>query len=277
MVFYPFPNQKNVTTSKKRTHIHDGTTKILMDGPQEDSYVLHFKDTLVPDRFIEGITSNNSPVANLSKLQKANELVLPGKGVINNRLSEMFFTRLSERRIYNHFMTRLNMKEQQVRACMPLPFKVVVHNFSCADFAKRMDISAKHLLPEPVVEFVHKLKSGEQTFISERHILAFNMATTEEIEEIITKTQRINDFLSGQFLAIGIKLINFSIEFGRFSSFDYYIDSDLLVIDEITPDTMCLWDIKTDKVIDRISILEQLASSKEVTIYQDIAKRFDLI
>ncbi len=263
--------------NKKRSCIHNGPTKMLMDSTFEDSFTLHFKDTLSQSFSDFSYVKSHNDNTKVASTHFKKEYSVPGKGAINNRLSEMFFKNLSERHIVNHFIERLNMKEQRVQACSALPFKVIVHNFASASFAKRMDIEEKQLLSEPIIEFMYTLRDGTSSYISERHITAFNMASSDEMEELITKTNRVNDFLSGQFLSVGMKLINFSLEFGRFSYFDFYSSSDLLIIDEITPDRMCLLDLKSKKMMDKSSIIKELELTGNTNFYQDIANRFGIL
>jgi phosphoribosylaminoimidazole-succinocarboxamide synthase len=270
MVFNSFAPIASISQTKKRNSIYIGSTKDLMDDLQEDRLVLHFKDTIFRNSFFDEPANRHSN----SFLET---LSIPGKGILNNRISELFFKRLSERRIQNHFVERINMKEQKIRSCIPFTFNVVIHNYSDEKFSKKMGIENNQLLPEPIIEFNFKDQNKENNFISERHILAFNMATQEEMDDILLKCQRINDFLSGQLLAIDFKLVNFSLEFGRFPNYEYYMDSDVLLIDEISPDTMCLLDMKTGEQFNRYSIFQKIEKNQDVYIYVELAKRLGLL
>ncbi|CAO5681937.1 MAG: Phosphoribosylaminoimidazole-succinocarboxamide synthase [Holosporales bacterium] len=275
MTFNPSKNQGDTKSSKKRSCIYEGPSKMLMDSSFEDSFVLHFKDT-ISQSFSDFSFINHHRNSKVMPMTFKKEYTIPGKGAINNRMSEMFFKNLSDCRIANHFIERLNMKEQRVQACTALPFKVIVHNFASPSFAKRMDLETKHFLSDPIIEFVYTLKDGTASFVSDKHLLAFNMASQDEIEEIMTKANRANDFLSGQFASVGLKLINFSLEFGRFSYMDFYNSCDLLIIDEITPETLCLFDINSNEFWDKDSIVQDLESNNATKIYQKIAYRFGI-
>lgn len=243
-------------------HIYDGTTKTLFDDVYDDSLVLHFKDDYLKEEDKLSKTVANKPTD-----------LVPGKGVINNRLSEMFFSRLTELNIQNHFIERLNMREQRVRAASPLSFKVMVHNIAAGDFAYRMNLPEGTILAEPVVEFIHKVKDGSYTVLSESHLDAFKFATEEDLDIIYTDSKRVNDFLRGQFLSVDIRVMSFYLEFGRRYFADLFeFDSDLMLIDELTPDSMNLMDLRTGVRLDRSVLFTSTENP-----YQEVASRFRLL
>jgi phosphoribosylaminoimidazole-succinocarboxamide synthase len=240
----------------RRRHIYEGNTKILFDGPEPGTYVLYFKD----DHYTEA------------------KHTITGKGVINNRLSELFMTRLSEIGVETHFLRRLNMREQLVRAAEVLPFQVVMHNMATGDFAKRLGLDEGMMLPEPIPEFRVKTKGLDDSVISARHMTSLGWADADEIESMLDTTQRINDFLCGQFLALGIRLMQYSLEFGRVYLSDFMGDTQVMLIDEITLDTCLLLDLKTSERLDLSQIsTQELENHKGAKFYQEIAQRFGIL
>src|SRR5262249_20773418 len=140
---------------------------------------------------------------------------ITGKGVLNNRISEFLMSRLNEIGVPTHFMRRLNMREQLVRKVEVIPVKVVVRNIVAGSLAKRLGIAEGTLLPRSIVEFHYKSDELDNPLVTDEHITAFGWACPHELEEIMSQALRINDYLSGLFLGIGLKLVDFKLEFGR--------------------------------------------------------------
>ncbi len=240
----------------RRRHIYEGNSKILFDGPEPGTYVLYFKDDHHTDT----------------------KHTITGKGVINNRLSELFMLRLSEIGVETHFLRRLNMREQLVRAAEVLPFRVVMHNAATGDFAKRLGLDEGMMLPEPIPEFRINTKGLDESVVSERHITSLGWADADEVESMLDTTQRINDFLCGQFLALGMRLMQYSLEFGRVYMSDFMGDTQIILIDEITQDTCHILDLKTSERMDLKLVSNQdLEDQKGAKFYQEIAQRFGLL
>lgn len=248
----------------KRPHLYEGTTKTLFNDTYEDTLVLSFNDTCLTSQKYNNISHQKAANAALSKP------LVPGKGIINNRISELFFTRLTDINIENHFVDRLNMREQRVKAASPLPFKVTIHNVARGDFAKRMNLTEDLFLQIPIIEFSHKLDDGSRSILSEQHIESFSLAAKEEISEIYDISNRVNDFMRGQCLSVGLQLDFFSLEFGQYFSGDFFeVDSSLILIDELSPDTMHFTDIASQKVLH--------GASNSKGVYEDIASRFQVL
>jgi phosphoribosylaminoimidazole-succinocarboxamide synthase len=243
--------------SPRRRHIYEGRSKVLFEGPEPGTYVLYFKDNH----------------------HKKSDLAVTGKGVINNRLSELLMLRLGEIGIETHFIRRLNMREQLVRAAEVLPFDVVMHNVATGDFAKRLGLDEGMMLPEPIPELDVRTKGLLDSVISARHITGLGWADTDEVETLLNITQRINDFLCGQFLALGIRLMRYSLSFGRVYLSDFMGDTQIILIDEITPDNCHLLDLKTGERLDlNKDLAEDVYDEQKATkIYQEIARRFGLL
>jgi phosphoribosylaminoimidazole-succinocarboxamide synthase len=220
-------------TPSRRRIVYEGTTKSLMEGTDDYTYVLHFKD----DNALNQPGTDPLPALN-------------GKGVINNRLSELLFDRLSYINMDHHFVRRLNMREQVVRMAESLQFYVDVHNCACDDFVTRFGYPNNAQLPSMVTELRFKNKQAGDPVIAPQHLMAFGLSDEEEIEELFHNVQRINDFLIGQFSAHGMILLRCRLEFGRVYHSENPLDTQLILIDEISLDTCRLLDTKTNQRLD---------------------------
>ena len=239
--------------NSRRTRIYEGKAKILYEGPEPGTIIVHFKDD-----------------ATAFNAQK--KAVIEGKGVLNQRISEFIFTRLNELGIPTHFMRSLNMREQLVREVEIVPLEVVVRNVAAGSLAKRLGIEEGQPLPRSIIEFYYKNDQLGDPMVSEEHITAFNWASPQEIDDMMHMAIRINDFMSGLFLGIGIKLVDFKIEFGRLYENDMM---RIVLADEISPDSCRLWDIKTQDKLDKDRFRRDMGGLVEA--YQEVARRLGII
>ncbi|MCX7337915.1 MAG: phosphoribosylaminoimidazolesuccinocarboxamide synthase [Alphaproteobacteria bacterium] len=271
------PRSPGEKIQPRRRHLFEGKTKILCDGPEPGTYVLYFKDDC------QGSGIETDPLV-LDEKITPKEIIgtgkIIGKGAINNRLSEMFMSRLDEIGVENHYLRRLNMCEQLVKATDPLPFVLTMNNIAVGDFAKRLGLDEGMALPEPIPEFRLKgvQESIQGSIISAHHITALGWADKEEIKVILDMAQRINDFLWGQFLALGMRIMHYDLEFGRVYMSEYMEDAELILIDEISADTCHILDIKTSKrfvVNDDPSDIGVCYYGRAA--YQEIARRFGIL
>ncbi len=237
----------------RRRRIYEGKAKVLFEGPEPGTLVQYFKD--------DATAFNN---------QKKG--IITGKGVLNNRISEYLMTRLSEAGIPTHFLRRLNMREQLVREVEIIPLEVVVRNVAAGSLATRFGLTEGTPLPRSIVEFNYKNDALADPLVSEEHITAFGWATTQEIDEILNLALRINDFLSGLFLGVGLRLVDFKIEFGRLWEGE---DMRIVLADEISPDSCRLWDIKTNEKLDKDRFRRDLGNVEEA--YQEVARRLGIL
>ena len=237
----------------RRTRIYEGKAKILYEGPEPGTLIVHYKDD-----------------ATAFNAQK--KAVIDGKGVLNNRISEMIFTRLNELGLPTHFLKRLNMREQLVREVEIIPLEVVVRNVAAGSLAKRLGIEEGTALPRSIIEFYYKKDELNDPMVSEEHITAFNWATPQEIDDMMHLAIRINDFMSGLFLGIGIKLVDFKVEFGRLYENDMM---RIVLADEISPDSCRLWDIKTQDKLDKDRFRRDMGGLLEA--YTDVARRLGVM
>ena len=242
----------------RRKQIYEGKAKILYEGPEPGTLVQYFKDD-----------------ATAFNAQK--KAILDGKGVLNNRISEFVMIRLGEIGIPTHFIKRLNMREQLIKKVEIIPLEVICRNVAAGTMAKRLGMEEGTKLPRAVVEFCLKRDDLGDPLIAEEHIHAFGWATHSEVDEMIAMTLRINDYLQGMFAGIGIKLIDFKIEFGRL---DIRLENgsmahQVILADEISPDSCRLWDRETDRKMDKDRFRRDLGEVTEA--YTEVATRLGIL
>src|SRR5499433_684434 len=237
----------------RRRRIYEGKAKVLFEGPEPGTLVQYFKD--------DATAFNN---------QKKG--VITGKGVINNRISEYLMTRLGEVGVPTHFLRRLNMREQLVREVEIVPLEVVIRNVAAGSLSKRFGIVEGTALPRSVVEYYYKSDELGDPMVSEEHITAFGWASPQDLDDIMALTLRINDFLSGLFLGVGLRLVDFKLEFGRLYEGD---EMRIVLADEISPDSCRLWDIKTNEKLDKDRFRRDLGGVEEA--YQEVARRLGIL
>ena len=238
----------------RRRRVYEGKAKILFEGPEPGTLVQYFKD--------DATAFNN---------QKRGTIT--GKGVLNNRISEYVMTRLGEIGVPTHFVRRLNMREQLIRQVEIIPLEVVVRNVAAGSLAKRLGMEEGAALPRSIIEFYYKNDALGDPMVAEEHITAFGWATTQDIDDIMALALRVNDFLTGLFLGVGIRLIDFKLEFGRL--WDDEEMMRIVVADEISPDSCRLWDAKTNEKMDKDRFRRDLGGVEEA--YQEVARRLGIL
>ena len=233
--------------------LYEGKAKVIYKGKDPNTLIQYFKD--------DATAFNNKKKG-----------VIPGKGVINNYISELLMTRLNDINIPNHFIKRLNMREQLIHKLEIIPIEVVVRNLATGSIVKRLGVEEGKVFPRPIIEFYLKNDKLNDPIVSEEHILVFEWATHSELEEIISMSQRINDFLTGYFYSQKIRLVDFKLEFGRFWLGQ---EVSIMLADEISPDTCRLWDVQTNKKLDKDRFRQDLG---EVDIaYKEVAYRLGVL
>ena len=237
----------------RRRRIYEGKAKTIFEGPEPGTLVQYFKDDATAD--------NN---------QKHS--IISGKGVLNNRISEYLMTRLAEIGIPTHLVRRLNMREQLVRQVEIIPIEVVIRNVAAGSMCKRLGIAEGTTLPRSIVEYYYKSEELQNPMVSEEHITAFGWANTQDLDDILALGLRINDFLSGLFLGVGLRLVDFKLEFGRLYEGD---EMRIVLADEISPDNCRLWDAKTNEKLDKDRFRDDLGAVKEA--YQEVARRLGVL
>ena len=216
----------------RRRRVYEGKAKVLYEGPEPGTLIQHFKD--------DATAFNNKKHA-----------LIEGKGVLNNRISEHIFTRLGEIGVPTHFVRRLNMREQLIREVEIIPLEVVVRNVAAGSLSQRLGMEEGKALPRSIIEFYYKNDALGDPMVCEEHITAFGWAAPPEIDEIMALALRINDFLVGLFCGIGIRLVDFKVEFGR------------------------LWDMSSGEKLDKDRFRRDLGGEAEA--YQEVARRLGLL
>ena len=197
---------------------------------------------------------------------------IEGKGVLNNRISEHILSNLSQIGIKNHLVKRLNMREQVIKLVEIIPIEFIVRNVATGSITKRLGIEDGTVLKEPLIEYCLKDDKLGDPLIAEEHILAFDWASKKEIEKVKKMILRINDFMIGMFRGVGIKLIDFKLEFGRLKANG---KDEVILADEISPDTCRLWDSITDKKLDKDRFRKDLGNI--IQGYQEVARRLGIM
>jgi phosphoribosylaminoimidazole-succinocarboxamide synthase len=247
------PSRLGDMTMAKGRKIYEGKAKILYEGPEPGTLIQYFKD--------DATAFNNEKRA-----------VLDGKGVLNNRISEFVMTQLNSIGLPTHFLKRLNMREQLIKEVEIIPLEVICRNVAAGSIAKRLGLEEGAALPRSIIEFCYKKDELGDPLVSEEHITAFNWATNQEIDDIIAMTLRINDFLTGLFAGVGIKLVDFKVEYGRL--FEGEMVRTVLA-DEISPDSCRLWDMATGDKLDKDRFRRDLGGVTEA--YAEVARRLGII
>ena len=237
----------------KGKKLYEGKAKILYEGPEKGTAIQHFKD--------DATAYNN---------QKKS--IVEGKGVLNNRISEHILNNLNQIGVKTHLIKRLNMREQLVRLVEIIPLEFIVRNIATGSLTKRLGIPDGTVLSKPLIEYSYKDDALGDPLIAREHILEFKWASQEELKFINNSCIRINDFMQGMFRGVGVKLVDFKLEFGRLT-----IDGkkEILLADEISPDTCRLWDVISEKKLDKDRFRKDLGNI--IQAYQEVARRLGII
>lgn len=182
---------------------------------------------------------------------------IEGKGRLNNLISSIIFTKLQERGIDSHFVRQLSETEQLVKKVEIIPLETVVRNYAAGSISKRLGIPEGEKLRRPIVEFYYKSDALGDPLLTEDHIEILDLASQEEVELLKTKALEVNKVLTELFAELGVKLIDFKLEFGRDSQ------GNVLLADEISPDTCRLWDMETNEKLDKDVFRRDLGSLTE--------------
>ena len=238
---------------KKGKKLYEGKAKIIYATTDKNLVIQYFKD--------DATAFNN--------LKKSK---IEGKGVLNNRISEHILTNLDQIGIKNHLVKRLNMREQIIKFVEIIPIEFIVRNIATGSLTKRLGIEDGTTLKQPLIEYCLKDDKLGDPLIAEEHIFAFDWASKKEIDKIKKMILRINDFMIGMFRGVGIKLVDFKVEFGRIKINE---KNEIILADEISPDTCRLWDSVTDKKLDKDRFRKDLGDL--MPAYTEVAKRLGIL
>ena len=238
---------------KKGKKLYEGKAKILYAGPETGTAIQHFKDQA-------------------TAFNKQKQSIIEGKGILNNRISEHILSNLNEVGIETHLIKRINMREQLIKLVEIIPIEFVVRNIATGSLTNRLGIEDGTVLEKPLIEFCYKNDELNDPLVAREHIYAFDWASAEELDFIVPQCLRINDFMQGMFKSVGIKLVDFKLEFGRLNQDG---KKNIILADEISPDTCRLWDVTSEEKLDKDRFRKNLGNLFEA--YQEVAKRLNIL
>ncbi len=231
---------------KKLEQIYEGKAKKVYRTDDPALYLVEYKDDATA---FDG--------------QKKGTIV--GKGAINNRMTNLLMVLLEQKGVPTHFVEERSDRETVVRKVDIIPLEVIVRNVSAGHFAQRYGVEEGIAFDEPTVEFSYKNDALGDPLLNAMHARALKLATGEEIDEIIRRALQVNGILQEFFLTVGIRLVDFKLEFGRAD------DGTILLADEISPDTCRLWDMETGEKLDKDRFRRDLGHVEEA--YQEVMRR----
>jgi len=230
---------------EKLQMLYEGKAKKVFKTDDEKLYIVEYKDDA---------TAFNG--------EKKGTIV--GKGVVNNKMSAALFQMLEKEGIPTHQVELLNDRESLVKAVTILPLEVIVRNVAAGSLANRLGLEEGTVMKSTVLEFSYKNDALGDPMINDYHIKAMEYATEEQLEKVKEYALKVNEILKKFFLEINIKLIDFKLEFGLY-------DGEVILADEISPDTCRLWDAETNKKLDKDRFRRDMGGVEEV--YQEVLQR----
>ena len=228
--------------------LYEGKAKKIFQGPEKNQRVMYFKD--------DATAFNN--------LKKAS---IETKGILNLKIATLVFNYLEKNGIQSHFIKTLNEREMLVKAVTIIPLEVVVRNIAAGNLCKRLGIAEKTKIEPSLVEFYYKKDELGDPILTEDHIQMMNIASTKDIQELKAKALKINQLMIEYFKKLGIILVDFKIEFGKDEK------GNILLADEISPDSCRLWDSKTMEIMDKDRFRKDLGGLTEA--YTEVLKRME--
>ena len=233
--------------------LYEGKAKILYKGPKANTLIVYFKD--------------DATAFNNKKKSQINE-----KGILNNKMSEVIMQKLKSSGIETHFIERISEREQLIKKVKIFPLEVVVRNIAAGSICKRLGLKEGLILKKSLIEFFYKCDELDDPLITREHIEMFGWASKNDMKKITSLTFKINTVLSKLFGSINLKLVDFKIEFGKYSFGKKY---KIILADEISPDSCRLWDAKTNKSLDKDRFRKDLGNIKEA--YEEVAQRLGVL
>lgn len=230
--------------------------ELLYEGKAKKVYATEDPDVVIVD-YKDDATAFNG--------EKKGTIV--GKGAINNRMTNHVFKLIGEKGVPTHLVEELSDRETAVKKVEIVPLEVIVRNVAAGSFSKRMGVEEGRELLCPILEFSYKNDDLGDPFINDDYALALGLATQEEIDKIKSYTRTVNQVMKEYFLSLGLRLIDFKIEFGRFHE-------EILLADEVSPDTCRLWDVETNEKLDKDRFRRDLGNVEEA--YEEVFKRLGI-
>jgi len=236
----------------KRKKIYEGKAKIIYKGTKKNTAIQYFKD--------HATAFNNKKKSTLD-----------GKGVLNNEISSHIFKKLTKIGVKNHLIEKINNREQLVHSLKIIPIEFIVRNIATGSLTKRLGIPDGTILKKPLFEYSYKDDELGDPLIAREHIIAFNWASAAELDKIRVNCIKINNYLTNMFKRVGIKLVDFKLEFGRLKK---NTGHQVMLADEISPDTCRLWDIASKKKLDKDRFRKDLGNVMQA--YKEVAERLGI-
>ena len=229
---------------------------LLYEGKAKKVYTTEDPDVLIVD-YKDDATAFNG-------LKKG---TIVGKGAINNRMTNFLFKKMEEKGVPTHLVEELSDRETAVKRVEIVPLEVIIRNVAAGSFSKKLAVEEGTVLKCPTLEFSYKNDDLGDPFINSYYALGLGLATQEEIDKITEYAFKVNEVLIDYFKGICIELVDFKIEFGRYKG-------DIILADEISPDTCRLWDINTREKLDKDRFRRDLGNVEDA--YQEVFKRLGI-
>lgn len=206
--------------------LYEGKAKQVYSTENENEFIVYFKD--------DATAFNGEKKATISS-----------KGILNNKISTIMFEMLHDNQINTHFVKSLSDREMLVKKVEILPLEVIVRNITAGSFCKRYGIEEGLVLDEPIFELSYKNDEYGDPMLNEDHAVAMKLATRGEIAFLKAQTLKINELMKDFLLKMNLKLVDFKLEFGK------DVEGNIILADEISPDTCRLWDVNTNEKLDK--------------------------
>ena len=233
---------------EKRDLLFDGKAKQLYTSDDPDMVIILYKDDASAYNGVKRKSIHN-------------------KGVFNNRITEIIYKKLEKEGIKTHFIKRLDDRNQLCKKVNVIPIEFIVRNVVAGTLARRLDLEEGTILGNTIYEICYKNDELRDPFINDTHALALGLVNAEELKVLYTLTARINDLLIEMFDRIGITVVDFKVEYGRDK------DGNILLADEISPDTARFWDKKTHYKLDKDRFRRDLGNIEEA--YKEVLDRLE--
>lgn len=231
--------------------------ELLYEGKAKKVYRTEAEDVLIVDYKDDATAFNGEKKGTIA-----------GKGVINNRMTNYLFQMLEKEGVPTHFIEELSERETAVKNVEIVPLEVIVRNTAAGSFSKKLGIEEGTKLLAPTLEFSYKNDELGDPMINDYYAIAIGAATREEIERITELAFKINEFLKKFFAECGIELIDFKVEFGRYKG-------QIILADEISPDTCRFWDSKTREKLDKDRFRRDMGGVEDA--YLEVSRRIGLM
>lgn len=231
---------------EKTTQLYEGKAKKVYATNDENLVIVSYKDDATA---FDGLKKGT----------------ITGKGIVNNRMSNRLMQMLEKEGVPTHYVEELNDRETVVKKVSIVPLEVIIRNISAGSFAKRFGVEEGIEFAEPTIEFSYKNDDLHDPLMNSYHALALGVATKEEIDTIKTMAFKVNEVLKAYFLTLGVKLVDFKLEFGKLP------DGTIVLADEISPDTCRFWDAKTNEKLDKDRFRRDLGNVEGA--YAEMSKR----